>query len=540
MSSESDRVAFDKSVEPYDETVLFQDKKWTFITDSSSNGGVFNSQIQWDLNTLSSQSQWIDLSQAYVQFPIRVKLRNAGGSSLSTVTTPSTLTCLKNNFANMIDSVQLVVDGATLQTSQIFENVAANFRVLSEWSQDTLQKYGDSTGIVFDNYNNLENVATLTLIPAIYGINTTATANTAINARQQLQNTLASGSFASSNILATQAKNVGKSQVAVVSSATVAANTHAYTQFVLATVRLCDICPCVKDMPMTRNLKGFLYLNFNSSLTTITTDAGAALATISTVAQSGRTCPVLINQPDVAAGNLLKASATWELECTISGVATDLTAAQPQQQNAQLWAPYYVANPTVDSALSMKKTYRYLERNVTTFDIAAGANQTVTLTPGISNADGVLLFPYYTGSSTVSNLLSNPLLSITDTCPATTSPFATLKDLQVLVGNKPIFNNPINYTSALFMQEIAQLGAEGGLDNQLASGVLSQQDFERLYNYYYVNVSRRLESEDGSSKSVIVQATNATTCNMRVIAMVFYQKEITIDTSSGRVYQGRQ
>lgn len=539
MSSESDRVAFDHSVEPYDETVLFQDKKWTFITDSSSNGGVFNSQIQWDLNTLSSQSQWVDLSQAYVQFPIRVKIRNAGTLSLASVTTTNALTCLKNNFANMIDSVQLVVDGATLQTSQIFENIAANFRVLSEWSQDTLNKYGDSVGIVFDNYNDIENVATSTLIPAIYGINTTA-ANTAINARQQLQNNLAAGAGASANILASQARNLGKSQVAVVTNTTVAANSHCYTQFVLATIRLCDICPAVKDMPMTRNLKGFLYLNFNSSLTTITTTAGAALSTISTVASSGRTCPVLINQPAVDLSNLLKASATWELECTISGVATDLSAAQPQQQNATLWCPYYVANPTVDSALSMKKTYRYLERNVSTFDIGAGANQTITLTPGISNADGVLLFPYYTGSSTISNLLSNPLLSITDTCPSTSSPFATLKDLQILVGNKPIFNNPVNYTSSLFLQEIAQLGAEGGLDNQLASGLLTQQDFERLYNYHYINVGRRLESEDGSSKSIIVQATNPTTCNMRVIAMVFYQKEITIDTSNGRIFQGRQ
>ena len=537
MSSESDRVAFDESVQPFDETVLFQDKKWTYITDSTSNGGNFSSQIQFDLNTLSSQSQWVDLSQAYVQFPIRVKVRNAGASGIASVSTTQILTCLKNGFHQFIDSVQLVVDGQTIQTSQIYENIAANFRILSTWSKDTLTQYGPSLGIALDNYDSLENTATATLIPATWGIDMIDSSNTGITQRQSVQNVLAAGTGAGASILAAQAKNLGKSQVAVVSSATVASGAHCYTQFVLATVRLADISPAIKAFPMTRNLKGFLYLNYNSSTTTIAFDGTPTLSSVSTVSQFGRCAPVLFNNNQVS--QLSKASATWEMEATISGVQTDLTAAAPQLTYARLVAPYYVANPMVDSALSMKKTFRYLERNVSTFDITAGANTTVTLSPGIANPKGVLLFPYFTGSSTVSNLLSNPLLSVTDSCPSTTSPLAALKDLQIMVANKPIFNNPVSYDADLFLQEVAQLGADGGLNNEFDSGLISAQDWDRLYRYYYVNVGRRLESEDGSSKSVIVQTTNATQCNMRVIAMIFYEKEITVDTSAGRVYQGR-
>ena len=236
---------------------------------------------------------------------------------------------------------------------------------------------------------------------------------------------------------------------------------------------------------------------------------------------------------------LAKASASWEVAFELSGVATDLTAAQPQISYGRLVCPYFVANPTVDSALSMKKTFRYLERNITTFDVSAGANTTITLSPGIANPKRVLLFPYFTGSSTVSNLVSNPLLSVVDTCPATTSPFAALKDLQILVGNVPMFQNPVSMDWDLFGQEVAQLGLDGGLDSQCGSGLLSQQMWDRLYRFYTCDVGRRLESEDGSSKSVLVQCTNATVCNMRVIAMIFYEKEITIDTSMGRIFQGR-
>lgn len=537
MSSESDRVAFDESVQPYDETVLFQDKKYAYITDSTSNGGNFSSQVQFDLNTLSSQSQWCNLRESYINFPIRVKLKNIGGSSLASVTTANTLAALKSGYFQFIDSVQLVIDGQTIQTSQIFENIAANFRVISDWSSDTYNKLGPTLGVSLDNFDDLDNATYGNIVKAIYGIDTVSANNTAISDRQSYQNVLAAGTGMAASILGAQAKNIGKSQVANVSTATVASGSHAYTQFVMATIRLADIIPAIKDMPMTRNIKGFLYLNYNSSTTTLTYDAGAVLSSVSTVSQFGRTAPVLINNDSIV--GIAKASATWELEATISGVQTDLTAAAPALTFARLVCPYYVANPMVDAALSMKKTYRYLERNVSTFDITSGANLTVTLTPGIANPKGVLLFPYFTGSSTVANLLSNPLLSVTDTCPATTSPFAALKDLQIMVANKPIFNNPVQYDADLFLQEIAQLGADGGLNNEFNSGLLSAQDWDRLYRYYYVNVGRRIESEDGSSKSVIVQATNATTCDMRVIAMVFYEKEITVDTSAGRVYQGR-
>ena len=53
MSSNADKEIFQASVEPYDNVVLFKDKKNVYITDNSSNGGSFNSQLQFDLSTLS-------------------------------------------------------------------------------------------------------------------------------------------------------------------------------------------------------------------------------------------------------------------------------------------------------------------------------------------------------------------------------------------------------------------------------------------------------------------------------------------------------
>lgn len=543
MSSESDRALFDQSVQPFDETVLFQDRKTAYIVDSSSNGGQFSSQIQFNLNTLSSQADWVSLKDCYVNIPIRVKVKNTTAGALTPLSAvPSTLTVLKNGFHNLIDSCQLVVDGSTVQTNQVFSNIAANFDVISTWSKDTYQKLGPTLGISLDDYTNLDNTATATVIPATWGTDLfDSTANPAIAARQSVQNVSATAG-ASFSILGTQAKNIGKSQVATSGAAAVSSGNHCYTQFILATIRLEDICPFVKEMPLTRNLKGFLYLNVNSSITTVSYSGAGALSTVSTTSQYGRCAPVMIDNSTAgfaATGPMAANSATWEITCEPSGQQTDLTAAVPQITYARLVAPFVVANPRVDSALSMKKTFRWQERNVSTFDITAGSNGTFTLTPGIANPTGVLLYPYFTGSSTVSNLVSNPLLSVADAVPSTTSPFAALKDLQVYVANKPVFNSPINYDADMFLQQVSLLGEDGGEVNESASGLLSAQMWDRLYRYYYVNLKYRLESEDGASKSILVQCTNATACNMRVIAFVFYEKEGTIDTSNGRISMGR-
>lgn len=539
MSSESDKVAFENSVEPYESSVLFKDKAWTYITDSTSNGGNFTGQLQFDLNTLSSQSQWVNLSQSYIQFPVKVSIKNTSGSSQTPATVSALATALKNGYHQFVDSVQIVLDGSTVQTSQIFENIATNYKILSEWSHDEYAKYGPSLGISLDTYTSSLNNATIAgLIPQYKGVDLTGANNTALVSRQYSQNVDVTATFASSSILGQQAKIIGKSQVQASASA-VASQADAYVQFVLATIRLKDISPVLSGLPMMRNLKGFIYVNYNSATTTLTTNAsGAYTANIPTSNIYGRCNPVLLTSGFTPAAGVAN---TWQLTCEISGVqSANLTSAQPTISYARLVAPYYVANPAIDSALSMKKTFRYLERNVTTFNLTAGQNFTVTLSPGISNPKRVLLFPYFTGGTgALANLISNPLNSPFDTCPSTTSPFSALKDIQILVGNVPMFQNPVQQDYDLFLQEIAQQGLDGGLNSQANSGLLSQQDYDTLYRYVTCDVGRRLESEDGSSKSVIVQCTNATQANMTVIAMIFYEKEITVDTSMGKVSQGR-
>jgi len=557
MSSDSDRVAFDESVSAQDNSNLFQAKKWTYITDSTSSAGVFTGQIQFDLGTLSSQNQWTDLSQAYIQFPVKLSINTPDAIASGTLTNSVLAATIKNGFHNFVDSVQIVLGSTTIQSSQIYQNIDTTYKILSEWSQDELRKYGPSLGIALDDYQlgtdsalttrtGLDNVALTALSPAYQGVTYPINSNPGFKERSLMQNSSVISTTSATTILGNvNCANSGKSRVQFVASGTVVptAGQEIYVQFALATIRLKDISDAVSKLPLVKGMKGFIYVNYNAAQTTytISADGNGTLTAAPTSSQYfGRCQPGMLNAGAVAhtiGGRL-------QFKCEVSGAATSgsaLTDAIPTFNNARLFAPYYVANPEVDRALTMKKTIRYNERFVTSFDISAGGSYTGTITPGISNPKRLILVPRLTGSAGAAGTAAfqlEPLLSPWDAVPAATSPFAGIKDLQVYVGNSPAFQSPVTMTYEMFLQEVAQQGLDGGLGNQQASGLLSQRMWDQMYRYYTVDIGRRMNSEDGASKSVQVQCNNATTTAMKVIAILWFEREITIDTALGQVSQG--
>jgi hypothetical protein len=551
MSSASDKTVFEESVEGQDNVNLFESKKWTYITDSTSSNGQFSGQIQFDLNTLSSQNQWTDLSQAVITFPVKLSIKNNTAAAPAAATINSAT--IKNGFHNFVDSVQIVIGSTTVQSSQIFQNVDTSYKILTEWSQDTLKKYGSTLGVSLDDIvpstdttigvaESVDNLPLFTAASATQGLgfDIVNARNPGFKERCAHLNNNVSSSTLGKSILSTNQSILGKGNVQ--SDATVAtANSDVFVLYAVGTIRLKDISDSISKMPLVKGLKGFIYLNYNSSTSIISnTGASSTITSVSSSATFGRCCPAVYNVG--TDGCVLNAAGTAPVTFTadINATTSNLSTAVPTQQNAVLYAPYYIATPEVDRALTFRKTIRYNERFVTQFSLAASGNYTATLSPGISNPKRVILYPYFTGAGSSGNtsFLTNPLLSPFDGVPVTTSPFAALKDLQLYVGNVPMFQQPVNMDWQTFSNEVAQNGLDGGLIDQAASGLLSQRSWNQLYRYYTVDVGRRMNSEDGASKSIQISCTNATQCPMTVIAIIWYEREISVDTASGMITQG--
>jgi hypothetical protein len=545
MSSESDKTAYDLSVEQQDNVNLFESKKWTYITDSTSANGLFSGQIQFDLNTLSSQNQWTDLSQAVVTFPVKLSLSN--GSALAPGQATINTATIKNGFHQFVDSVQVVIGGNTIQSSQIFTNIDVNYKILTEWSNDTLNKYGSTLGLSLDDIEVSddsdiginETVDNLALSTTVRGFDIWNGKNQGIKERCRMFNNNVASTALGKSILGSNQTVLGKGNVQADSSVATA-NSDVFVFYALGTIRLKDISDAVANLPLMKSLKGFIYINYNTSTHALTNANGSnALTAVSSQAVYGRCSPAVLNYgidgflPNSTTGS------TMTFRADINATVSNLSSAVPIQTNAILYAPYYVATPVVDRELTMKKTVRYLERFVTTFNIAANGNFSGTLTPGISNPKRVVLYPYFTGAGTSGNtgFVTNPLLNPFDGVPSTTSPFAAIKDWQLYVGNVPMFQQPVSMDFQTFMNEVAQNGEDGGLVDTRSSGLLNQRLWNTLYRYYTVDVGRRMNSEDGASKSVQISCTNATNCPMSVVAIIHYEREITVDTASGQIMQ---
>jgi len=560
MSSDGDIIAFQNSVNDNladASNVHFSDKNFTFITDSTSNSGSFSSgQIQFDLSTLNSQSQWINLSEAVIEFPVKMTAQviTAATGTVSPLTIAnSATTIIKNGWHQWIDAAQLIINGQTIQSSQPYENIAATFRILSTWSQDELKKFGSTCGVALDDCTSdtsnptaatgLNNTTYSTVAAAVKGFdcvnNQSVLNNKGVNARNSMTNSdinPAAASLQTTILGASAMKTAGRSHVSSLAAGSNTANAYFYSANYMATVRLKDICD-INDFPMVKNLKGFLYLSFNSSQVNLTgTTASSVLSAVSITPLTGRTTPFMIN--NTATGLVLATGSTGAPTIQIVGSVDATTTGQgtnagPLLTNARMLVPYYISNPKTDSALTQSsKFFTTLEKIVNPLTVSAGASINYTISTGIPNPRKLLLLPMWQNLGGTNNL-TNPEVSPFDSVPATSGAFAGLANLQVYLANKPCYQYPVQYDFEQWLSENSQLGLNGAAINEQTSGLLTEQLFEQNHRFYYVDLSRRLESEDGASKSVQVSFTNpSATFGMKVIAIVWYEKQWVINTAT--------
>ena len=560
MASDGDLVVFQNSLADNmteSKTVPFYDKNYTYITDSTSNSGSFSSgQVQFDLSTLNSQSQWINLVESVIELPIKITatITTAGSGSETTKTIAAINTAvIKNGWHQFIDGCQLIINGNTIQSTQPFENVAAQFRILSTWSQDTLQKWGTTCGFALDDctadtVNTISNTHGLgnsaasvaTSVKGFDAVNNQSTLyNKGVAARAMMTNyniSPPSANLQTTILGAAAMKTAGRNHVGSTAAGSNTANTSIYSAYYMATVRCKDLLD-INDFPQVKNLKGYLYLSFNSTQINLTGTAGSAtLSAVSVTPSTGRTCPILINNSStgILLGNYATTAPVVQIVASVDGTTTGaIGSAGPLLTSARLLVPYYLANPRTDSALSQSnKFFSTMEKIVNPITVSAGSSINYTISVGIPNPRKLLLLPMWQNLGGTL-YLTNPEVSPFDSVPGTSGPFAVLNNLQVYLGNKPLYQNPIQYDFEQWNNENSALGLNGQLINEQSSGLLSEQLFEQNHRFYYVDLSRRMESEDGASKSVQVSFQNpSANFGLKVIAIVFYEKQWVIDTAT--------
>ena len=99
-----------------------------------------------------------------------------------------------------------------------------------------------------------------------------------------------------------------------------------------------------------------------------------------------------------------------------------------------------------------------------------------------------------------------------------------------------MFNQNLNYVWETFTQEFFGTGSiNGKFTNGLCSGLIGQNDWQNTYNYYVVNLARRLPEENGVAKSIQILGNSLSTLAVDLFCFVVFEKSITIDLFDGSI-----
>ena len=212
----SDNYEFARSSAPQSvkDYSAFTDKQWNYKTDS--NGGVYqaqNSMVEIDISSIYQSDGYTDVSDFYVVVPlVMVAVTHNAGTIVAPPTSGYALCALKNNYQNLVHSMELVLNGKTIHDHQSFQNVYSNFKLMSSMSTADIKSNNTNFGMASDlDSNKSVRFARATptagvagLGPSGYGI----TNNQPFNTSASFQQTVAQNSGKGNDALAQRINRV--------------------------------------------------------------------------------------------------------------------------------------------------------------------------------------------------------------------------------------------------------------------------------------------------------------------------------------------
>jgi hypothetical protein len=552
--SSADEFLYKESVDPTENEVVATDKRVYQILDQ--NGGAYNGQILFDTSTLANSGQWLGYSEAYLQIPFVVSFKSSTDITAANASVKAFGVALKNGYYQLIDSIQIEYNNTTVVQQQPFCNIHTNYKLLSSFSLDDSKKWGSTLNFAPDTATTFSYAAAANASGDGHSNNRVSNgAIDFVNNNLSYQNTGLLSRMANTGYLTGYGgitnlntypllNQIGKNYQ---NNNGGAAAARVFNYSIIATVRLKDLTDYFDKLPLVRGASMRITIVYNSCEGTYTSvAAGPTMVTTSYTQKSGNCNPFILassaanepnNGPVVNGGG-----GVFNVSC---GVSSAIGANFAAQQNGiftqcRLYVPAYTLNPLVEKNLitvSPIREVKYLDvYNYQMKSIAAGSSFNTILTNGIVNPKYLVMVGQLNGLVANTGLAINiaPYQSPFDTSPSTSCPFAAIGQFQVQVAGQNMFQQNFQYDYEDFINEVSAMYAiNGGLSSGINAGLISHSDWDNAYRYYVCDLSRRVPSEDGVAKSVVVQGVNNTAKVMDYICFIAFERMVKIDMRTG-------
>lgn len=581
-----DGIVYDMAQNSETAPSFFIKKDYLSILDNM-NGVYSSNQCVIDTSQISNSNKWASYREAYLVVPLLITMTTTAQANLFSLTSSTDYSIsLKNWYGSMIHSISVDLQGSTIIQQTPFQSLWNCFRLLTTLSYQSLVTEGPTIGFYPDtstsfSYNGVITVgghgvcnnSNLYIPPPVSGayvaIGTLATGagkrdyfNKGMYERQRVWNYAptqvigvldATPTYTQSGTLLplTNANTIFKSSIfnKFASGLGVVGVWQAQIQSI---IYLRHLHSFFDKAPLMKGIYFRMTLTLNNASSSVAYVAGTSQSLTAVNVPSGGVNPLLIASNATGNGSVSKIAGATPgsyfynvsvgADCLDSSMKSSSTnvASSTTNRNISLNVPVYSFNPIFESAYISNSVRKIQYEDIYQYQILGQiTNINSLVTNGISGLKSCLVIPFYSAANNM--LLAgtgsgvSPIQSPFDPSGGgTTSPLCMLNNFNVVVsGQNSLYNNQ-RYTYENFIQQLnGQNAINGNLVDGMGSSLISQQDFENSYCYYYVDVSRCLPVEVGVSKSVNIVAQNMSTKPIDLFVFLSYETSITIDVLSG-------
>jgi len=544
-----DNFIYEVSKEDQTQMKTVENQQWIFANDNS-NSNYSSNQITFDLSSFYNTSSLIDWKSAYIQIPLVTVVDLTGASEDN-----PNIFCLKNGYANIINSIQVECSNSTVNQIANNLNYYTNFKIYTNKSKDWFESTGPSLGYYgldssnswkyyntssnngYGSTNNNNFLDNASLIGA--GVNGYIPGNESMfhRTRSFLRPDNGTGNLypnGSLNLLTKQNMNsMGMDYVDNIS------NTRK-VYYSNAVIRLGDLAAIFDSLGLARC---YIRLIVNVNVGAVSYTCAAGVPTANVVSSfSYNTCPFMIAQQNALNNPMTNITAVSVRMGIVRALANDNTSYVHNFTAARIYAPQVLLNPEKEKIYRMNNSQKMLIWNdvfsTSLLEQPAGGQVNYVISNGLSNLVGVLAIPMVSASVNKAGFTGfSPALSPWATEPSTTSPLMSLYNYNIYCGGKALLPSNLIFNFNTFNDQFLGVNALNGggfVSGDLCSGSIDFNKWSNNYRYYYLDAERRNEA-DNSPKSISVQFTNNNAVPIDIFFFCVFKRTATMDIVSGQL-----
>ena len=149
----ADEYTFQQSLVDQSDDFIFQNRQYTFITDSNSSS--YQTQIVLDMAGIANSGKYFDATQSFIEIPTVTTLYALEGNLNNVTGENAYAVSMKNGYSSLISSIQIECTNNSVVSTMNFSNLAINHTLLTTMSLDDESNYGDSINFKKDTASSI-------------------------------------------------------------------------------------------------------------------------------------------------------------------------------------------------------------------------------------------------------------------------------------------------------------------------------------------------------------------------------------------------